>query len=202
MALPLFLVSARPLVSMNAFKMHSLVWKHLSTCAIAPRFAHEMVSGSFLLTQMHVLSPDFHFVEWRSALVNGEYVVPFSYQHYIMSKTACVLNAAIPSDWTDSSTPALSTSAVHDDFNHLVISTLSRHCFPLFCCSLCFHITVLLWRKNPPKIFTCIFREVFFFCSIRFGYPVGLGIWFHFSVILSSPCGITHSIATGILPLK
>lgn len=110
---------------------------------------------------------------------------------------------AIPSDWTDSSTPALSTSAVHDDFNHLVISTLSRHCFPLFCCSLCFHITVLLWRKNPPTIFTCIFREVFFFfCSIRFGYPVGLGIWFHFSVILSSPCGITHSIATGILPLK
>lgn len=63
MALPLFLVSARPLVSMNAFKMHSLVWKHLSTCAIAPRFAHEMVSGAFLLTQMHVLSPDFHFVE-------------------------------------------------------------------------------------------------------------------------------------------
>lgn len=53
-----------------------------------------------------------------------------------------------------------------------------------------------------PKSSRVYLEKSFFFCSIRFGYPVGLGIWFHFSVILSSPCGITHSIATGILPLK
>lgn len=53
-----------------------------------------------------------------------------------------------------------------------------------------------------PQSSRVYLEKSFFFCSIRFGYPVGLGIWFHFSVILSSPCGITHSIATGILPLK
>lgn len=147
-------------LAVPVFLVHTVdVWKHLFTHIIPPvrssksyswlspsseispsttsKLANGLGPASSILTETYFLRWDFHSEERRSALMNEEYV-RLDFQ---TATTVCVgmfLNAGIPLDWMDRFTQALSTSAVHKDFNQPVclsvchLSTVSHLILPLF----------------------------------------------------------------------